>query len=286
MADEPQAAHHHVGQPLPLQHQGHLVEDVRRQVGDGVVHGDVAEQGDFLQNFPGQRVIAAAQDYIRLNPQAQQLLHRVLGGLALQLPAARDGHDEGHVDEHDVLAAPLGGHLADGLQEGLALNVAHGAADLHDGHVGVRALQGVDVVLDLPGDVGDDLDGAPQVVPRPLPVEDVPVDLARGHRGGPRQVLVNEPLVVAQVQVGLRPVVGDEHLPVLIGAHGARVHVQIGVQLLDLHPQPPLLQQTAQRGRRNALAQAGYHAAGDKNVFDSHIVPSLSPAAGAGTPLL
>ena len=196
----------------------------------------VAEQGDFLQNFLGQRVITAAQDYIRLNPQTQQLLHRVLGGLALQLPAARDGHDEGHVDEHDVLSAPLGGHLADGLQEGLALNVAHSAADLHNGHVGVRALQGVDVVLDLPGDVGDDLDGAPQVVPRPLSVEDVPVDLARGHRGGPGQVLVNEPLVVAQVQVGLRPVVGDEHLPVLIGAHGARVHVQIGVQLLDLHP--------------------------------------------------
>ena len=68
MTDQPQPAHHHVGQPLPLQHQGHLVEDVRRQVGNGVVHGDVAEQGDFLQNLLGQRVITAAQDYIRLNP--------------------------------------------------------------------------------------------------------------------------------------------------------------------------------------------------------------------------
>ena len=90
--------------------------------------------------------------------------------------------------------------------------------------------------------VGDDLDGAPQVVPRPLPVEDVPIDLARGDGGSHGQVLVNEALVVPQVQVGLRPVVGDENLPVLVGAHGARVHVQVRVQLLDLYPQAPLLQ--------------------------------------------
>ena len=32
-----------------------------------------------------------------------------------------------------------------------------------------------------------------------------------------RQILVNEPLVVAQVQVGLGAVVGDKDLPVLIG---------------------------------------------------------------------
>ena len=57
------------------------------------------------------------------------------------------------MEEHHVLAAPLGGHLADGLQKGLGLDVAHGAADLHNGHVGVGGVQGVDVPLDLVGDV-------------------------------------------------------------------------------------------------------------------------------------
>ena len=37
---------------------------------------------------------------------------------------------------------------------------------------------------------------------------------------------------MAQVQVGFRPILGDVHLPVLVGAHGAGVHVDVGVQLL------------------------------------------------------
>lgn len=43
---------------------------------------------------------------------------------------------------------------------------------------------------------------------------------------------------MAQVQVGLRPVLGNEHLPVLIGVHSARVNVQVGVELLEGHLQP------------------------------------------------
>ena len=246
MAGQPQAADHHVRQALPLQHQGHLVEELRRQVGDGVLHGDIAEEGNFLQDITGHRAVAPAQDHVRLDAQAQKLLDGVLGGLALQLPGAGDGDDEGDVDKRPVLPPPLRRHLADGLQEGLGLDVPHGAADLHDGYVGIRSIQLVDAALDLAGDVGDDLDRAPQVVPPALPVEHVPVDLAGGYGGVHVQVLIDEPLVVAQVQVRLRAVAGDEDLPVLVGVHGAGVHVEIGVQLLDLHPQAPLLQQAAQ----------------------------------------
>lgn len=197
----------------------------------------------------------------------------MLGGLGLQLPGTRDGDDEGDVEKHDIVPAPLRRHLADGLQKGLALDIAHRAADLHNSHIGLGAVQGVDVALNFVGDVGDDLDGAPQVVSSPLSVQDVPVHLPRRDRGVHRKVLVNKPLVMAQVQVGLRPVVGDKNLPVLIGGHGARVHVQVGVQLLHLHPQAPLLQQSAQASRRNPLAQPGDHAASDKNVF-GHSSPS------------
>ena len=179
------------------------------------------------------------------------------------------------MEKHDVVASPLGGYLADGLQEGLGLDIAHGAADLHNGHVSVRGVQRVNVPLDLIGDVGDDLDRGSQIVPGPLPVEHVPVDLPRGDGGVDGEVFVDKALIVAQVQVGLGPIVGDEDLPVLVGAHGARVHVQVRVQLLDLYPQAPLLQQAAQRGRRDALAQAGNHAAGDKNVLHCHVDPSI-----------
>ena len=84
------------------------------------------------------------------------------------------------------------------------------------------------------------------------------------------EVFVDEALVVAQIQVSLRSVVGDKDLAVLVGAHGARVHIEIGVQLLHLHPQAPLLEQTPQGGGGNSLAQAGHHAAGNKNIFCGH----------------
>ena len=48
-------------------------------------------------------------------------------------------------------------------------------------------------------------------------------DLLRRHAG--------EALVVAEVEVGLRPVVGHEHLTVLVGAHRAGIDVEIGVEL-------------------------------------------------------
>ena len=275
MANEPQPPDHRVRQPLPLQHQRRLVEQVRRQVRDGVFYGNAAEKGNFLQNLPGHRRVGPAQDDVRLDAQAQQLLGGVLGGLRFQFSSAGNGDDEGDVDEHNIVPSPLRGYLSDGLQKGLALNIPHGAADLHNGYVGFRRVQLVDATLDLPGNVGDDLHRAPQIVPPPLPVKHIPVHLAGGYGGVNVQVLIDEPLVMAQIQIRLSAVVGDEDLPVLIRIHGTGVHVQIGVQLLNLHPQAPLLQKAAQGRGGNPLAQAGHHAAGDENIFDGHKYPSL-----------
>jgi hypothetical protein len=41
----------------------------------------------------------------------------------------------------------------------------------------------------------------------------------------------HEALVVAQVEVGLGPVVGDVDLAVLERAHRARIHVDVGIEL-------------------------------------------------------
>jgi hypothetical protein len=54
---------------------------------------------------------------------------------------------------------------------------------------------------------------------------------------------VDEALVVAQVEVGLRAVVGHEYLAVLERRHGAGVHVDVGVELLHGDAQPALHQQ-------------------------------------------
>ena len=93
--------------------------------------------------------------------------------------------------------------------------------------------------------MGDDLDGAAQIAALPLPVQHGPVDLAGGNGAVLRERLVHEALIVAQIQVRLGAVVGDEDLAVLQGVHGAGVHVQIGVEFLVAHAQAPLLQQPA-----------------------------------------
>ena len=69
------------------------------------------------------------------------------------------------------------------------------------------------------------------------------------------QVLVDEPLVVAEVEVGLAAVLGDEHLAVLEGVHGAGVDVDVRVELAHRDPQAPALEQPAERGGGEALAQ-------------------------------
>src|SRR5699024_2646728 len=110
------------------------------------------------------------------------------------------------------------------------------------------------------GDVGDDLHGLAQISAGPLLVEHVPVDLAGGEVGILVEVFVDEALIVAQIQVGLGAVLGNEHLAVLIGTHGTRVHVDIGVQLLGGHLQSPAFEEPAQGGGGNAFAKAAYHA--------------------------
>ena len=76
-----------------------------------------------------------------------------------------------------------------------------------------------DARLDLVGDVRDDLDGRAEELALALLAQDGVPHGAGGVAAVAREVLVDEPLVVAEVEIGLRPVLGDEHLAVLERAH-------------------------------------------------------------------
>ena len=69
----------------------------------------------------------------------------------------------------------------------------------------------------------------------------------------PIRVLVNR-LVVAQVEIGLGAVIGHEHLAVLERAHCPRIDVDVGIELLVGHPEPPALQ----RPQRSRLPPVPY----------------------------
>ena len=137
------------------------------------------------------------------------------------------------MDHQRVARALLLAELADGLDERLSLDVADGAAELRDHDVGAGLLlDAQEALLDGVRDVRDDLHGAAQEVPGALAADERLVDGAGGEVGAAGEVLVDEALVVAQVEVSLLAVLGHEDLAVLERAHRARVDVQVGVGLL------------------------------------------------------
>src|SRR5262249_3902506 len=121
------------------------------------------------------------------------------------------------------------------------------------------------------------LDGAAEVVAAPLLGDDGGVDLAGGDVGGAGEVFVDEALVVTEVEIGLGAVVGDEDLAVLVGGHRPRIDVEVGVEVHDRDAGAPTLDQPADGGGRDPLANGGRDATGHKNVLRH--VPSLQPSA-------
>ena len=264
-------------QALGLQHERHLVD--RRDVlgRDHGFLGHVAEERDLALDVGVEEPVGAAQQDVGLDADGPQVAHAVLRGLGLQLAGGADVGHQRQVDVERVLAADVEAELPDGLEERHALDVADRAADLDEHDVDVLARL-PDGVLDLVGDVRNDLHGAPEVVAAPLLLDHREVDLAgrpvavaRGHHAG-------EPLVMAQVEVGLGAVVGDVHLAVLVRAHRARVDVDVGVELLERHAVAVVLEQACDRGGGQALAERRHHAAGDEDVFDRASFSALSHA--------
>ncbi len=154
----------------------------------------------------------------------------MLGRLGLEFAGRGHERHQGQVHEQRLLRPAFGADLADGLQERQGFDIAHGAADFHQRHV--MALGGlVDAAADFVGDVRNHLHGRAEVVTAAFAADDVLVDAAGGDRMLAAEPGAHEALVVAQVQVGFGAVVGDVHLAVLERAHGARIDVDIGVQL-------------------------------------------------------
>jgi len=82
-------------------------------------------------------------------------------------------------------------------------------------------------------------------VPTPAPRL---VDLAGGEVVRAAHARGDETLVVAQVQVSLGAVVGDEHLAVLERRHGARIDVDVRIELDESDFEAPRLQDRCEGG--------------------------------------
>ena len=93
----------------------------------------------------------------------------------------------------------------------------------------------VEAILDFVCDMRDHLHGAAAEIPVALLLEHRPVDFSCCHIGIPIKALVDEPLVMAEIQICLRPVVGDEYFAVLDRVHRPGIHIDVWVKLLHCH---------------------------------------------------
>jgi hypothetical protein len=212
----------------------------------------VAERGeerDLLADVVAQLALGAAQQHVGLDADAPQLVDRVLRGLRLELARVADVGHQRQVDVHALAPPDVDRELADGLEERQRLDVAHRAADLGDDDVDVARLgDQADALLDLVGDVRDDLDGAAEVVAAALAADHRVVDAAGGDVRRARRVRVRVALVVAEVEIGLGPVLGHEDLAVLIGRHRAGIDVDVRVELLQADGESAGHEEAADRG--------------------------------------
>ena len=249
-----------------MQQHRDLVDVVRVDAGNHRALLDVGEQCDLAALLVGQRILAAAQQHVGLDTDAAQFLHAVLRGLGLDLARAADDRHQREMQEHAVVAAQLDAQLANGFQERQRFDVADRAADLHHAHVGIAGAE-LDGTLDFVGDVRNHLHRRTQVVAATLLGDHAFIDAAGGEIAVPARGRAHEALVVAQVEIALRAVVGDEHLAVLERTHGARIHVDVRIQLDHRDLETAGFEDCAQRGGGDALSQRGNDATSGEHIL-------------------
>ncbi len=190
----------------------------------------VAEERDLALDVVGDGPVGAHDQHVRLNSDLHQLANRVLRRLRLELARRRDERHEREVDEQRVLASHVVAELTDRLEERQGLDVADRAADFDDHDVGLGR-EPAHGRLDLVGDVRNHLNRRAEEFAASFLGDDVEVDAARRDVVRLRERAIDESFVVAEVEIRLGAVVGDEHLAVLERRHRPRIDVQVRIEL-------------------------------------------------------
>ena len=273
-------------QVFRMQLEGSLVDGVEVLEGDHRPLLDVCEQRDLAPRGLRDRLFGAAHQDVRLQSDGSHLLDRVLRRLCLGLAGrAQVGHQR-QVNEKGARCADLEPQLPHRLEEGQRLDVAHGAADLHQHDIDVIT-DGEDAALDLVGYVGDDLHRAPEVVAAALVPDDLGIHAAGREVVVLRHAPADEPLVVPEVEIRLCAVRGDIDFAVLERAHGAGIHVDVGIHLEDVDLEIAGFEDRRQGGGEDTLPQRRSDATGNENVVRQRATrcPSCHPQTVGTLPI-
>ena len=236
-----QGLQHHLRQMLFLHAEGYFIEKFRIHVLDDMTLRHIAEQCNLILDPFRQRIFRPAHQDIRQNPHPHQFADTGLGRLGLHLLGNLQPGNQRHMDHDGIVMADVMLKLPVCLKKGLRFDIARRAADLDDGDADLRRhlLFPVKPGFDLIGDMGNHLHRTSAVIPAALLVQHRPVDFSGSDIGILIQALINKALIMPQVQICLRAVIGHEHLPVLGRIHRSRVHIEVRVKLLHGHPVSP-----------------------------------------------
>ena len=250
-----------------FEQQRYFVDIIGSRHGNDRLLFHIAEQGDLFDQRGIHREIRAGHDHVGRDPHGAQFAHGVLGGFGLQLGGCADMRQPGHMHTGRVLAAQVAAHLADGFDEGLAFDVADRSTHLDQHHLGAGRLgHALDAAFDLVGDMGNDLDRATQVIAVAFARDHLGVHLPGGHIAFAVEANINEAFIMPQVQVGLRAIIQNIHLAVLVGRHGTGIDIDIRVEFLDGDLQPALLQELPDGCGGDAFADRTDHPAGKIDI--------------------
>ena len=158
------------------------------------------------------------------------------------------------MDIEDIFLPDFGFELPDRLEKGQTLDITDGAAYFDNDDIDTVGYQ-FDALFDLIRNVGDHLHRTSQVVSPPLLGNDRVIDFTRRKIVVAAQFGTCKALIVTKVQVGFGTIVRDKNLSVLKGIHGARIDIDVWIQLLNGNRQSPAFKQCAYRRRCKTLAQ-------------------------------
>ena len=151
------------------------------------------------------------------------------------------------------------------LEERLALNVTRRATHFDNGHFSVTRARH-HPALDFIGDVGNDLHRAAEIVTSPLFTEHGVINPARREVICPAHDGAREPLIMTQIQIGLRAIVSHKNLTMLKRAHRARVNVDVRIQFEEGDFEPACLEHGGEGGGGDPLTQRGHNTTSNEHI--------------------
>ena len=113
----------------------------------------------------------------------------------------------------------------------------------------------------------DDLHRAAEIITAALLADHVLVDTPGGEIIPLSHCGADKALVMAQVQIGFRPVLGHEHFTMLERAHGTRVYIDVGVELEHGDGETAGLENGRKGSGSDALTQRRNNTARNKDVL-------------------